>query len=397
MIYSKTKGGSPNHAGFRLLTPLSEAKLEPNSIYWYDQHDLAIRCLEFSDFIEEKHWDHVRKDPTTKILLFYGNEYFNLDDIERFSKTIKEKSVPEEQVYIVTINEPWTQWARKYFAEKDLTKINITDYNLMLTNLKRLPIYKGPVQKKFSALSRNYNEWRLKVFAEFRKRDLLKDFRYSFHNISPYQTPLKVYEVADIKNTLNSFGYTSPEVQEWADKIPYQLDPTFLDKWNDATFKAIQSAHIHLLIESHFDPFWNFHGRKGQVLPEVYSPAFITEKTYKVIFSKRPFISFSTPYYMKEMKELGFKTFSPFINESYDDIVDDDQRLLAIAGEFERLSKLDEESFNKVLKDCEAVCEHNFNLLLEMRKNVRYTGNFAWANEHIYENNVENFKTVYFI
>ena len=77
IIYSKTCADRDYHLGMKALTNLSNAQLEPESCYYYDQHDKSMRNLDFADFVDEVHWDHIRKDPTTKILLHFGGEYFN--------------------------------------------------------------------------------------------------------------------------------------------------------------------------------------------------------------------------------------------------------------------------------------------------------------------------------
>jgi hypothetical protein len=44
---------------------------------------------------------------------------------------------------------------------------------------------------------------------------------------------------------------------------------------------------------------------------------------------------------LTELKKLGFRTFSPFIDESYDNELDPELRFKMIMAEIERLSKLD--------------------------------------------------------
>ena len=45
---------------------------------------------------------------------------------------------------------------------------------------------------------------------------------------------------------------------------------------------------------------------------------FITEKIVRAIGNCHPFIVLSTPNYLSELKLLGYKTFEPYVNESYD-------------------------------------------------------------------------------
>ena len=193
MIYSKTVHGRRHYIGFKPLTNLSEAKLEEHSCYYYDQHDQALRALQFNEFIDEVHWDHLRRDPTAKILLYYGNEYFNMHDIERFVSTMMEKGIPDDRLYVVTLNEAWERWAKAAFEAYGMHNVNIDHYNLMVTNLTQLPLFSRPTTHKFSSLSRNFTDWRLRLFAELAKRQLLDNFVYTFHNINPYTNPVTTF------------------------------------------------------------------------------------------------------------------------------------------------------------------------------------------------------------
>jgi len=95
---------------------------------------------------------------------------------------------------------------------------------------------------------------------------------------------------------------------------------------------------------------------------------YISEKSLKPIMNLHPFIIFSTPYFLKNLKELGFKTFNGFIDESYDDEQCPKRRLELI---FTELDKFKEKSI-KELKDwwieIIPILEHNQNRLIELGK-----------------------------
>ena len=54
---------------------------------------------------------------------------------------------------------------------------------------------------------------------------------------------------------------------------------------------------------------------------------FITEKTIKPIRAGIPFVIVGCHHYLKKLRKLGFKTFSPYIDESYDDEEDTNKRI----------------------------------------------------------------------
>lgn len=61
---------------------------------------------------------------------------------------------------------------------------------------------------------------------------------------------------------------------------------------------------------------------------------FPTEKIGKPMLANRPFIVLSGKHYLKKLKSLGFVTFHPFINETYDDIDDKETRIKSAFDSF---------------------------------------------------------------
>jgi hypothetical protein len=93
------------------------------------------------------------------------------------------------------------------------------------------------------------------------------------------------------------------------------------------------------------------------------SMRFLTEKTFKPIVYKHSFILVSVPNMLPLLRDAGYKTFHPYIDESYDSEVDDGKRMIKILDEIERLSNLKEEELTDFLQNVAPICEHNFNLL----------------------------------
>ena len=67
---------------------------------------------------------------------------------------------------------------------------------------------------------------------------------------------------------------------------------------------------------------------------------FITEKFFKAVLFKQPFIMLGTHESLKEIQRMGYRTYAPYINEGYDGNDDIDQRLHMIVDEIERLTYL---------------------------------------------------------
>jgi hypothetical protein len=84
-----------------------------------------------------------------------------------------------------------------------------------------------------------------------------------------------------------------------------------------------------------------------------------TEKVYKNFFVKHPFVLVGSAHTLKLLQTDGFKTFHPFIDESYDDISDPNKRMEAVVKEIERLCDLGKNEWSALLANIEPILIHN--------------------------------------
>jgi hypothetical protein len=100
-----------------------------------------------------------------------------------------------------------------------------------------------------------------------------------------------------------------------------------------------------------------------------YSPneaRFASEKIFKPIAVGHPFIFVCVPKSLQVLRDLGYKTFHPYINESYDDEFDNNMRMKKILSEIERLSNMNDEQVKEFIDNVKPICEHN-QLLLKIK------------------------------
>jgi hypothetical protein len=72
------------------------------------------------------------------------------------------------------------------------------------------------------------------------------------------------------------------------------------------------------------------------------------------------FILVGAQHDLKGLQSLGYKTFHPIIDERYDDINDNEERLIAVSKEIEKLIKLSDEQWIEMYKECNDIIIHNF-------------------------------------
>lgn len=97
---------------------------------------------------------------------------------------------------------------------------------------------------------------------------------------------------------------------------------------------------------------------------DILSTNWITEKTIKNLYIGKPFILMCGVYSLKKIKSYGFKTFSPWIDESYDNIKNNHLRLTAIFNEIDRISKLSYSEITNINNKMQHIFEHNRNVYL---------------------------------
>ena len=92
---------------------------------------------------------------------------------------------------------------------------------------------------------------------------------------------------------------------------------------------------------------------------------FITEKTYKPIYTCQPFIIVGNTYSLKKLKELGFKTFDKWWDESYDDEIDFEIKMNKIKKILEEIASWDLEKCMLIRNEMKEILIHNYNQMLD--------------------------------
>jgi len=103
---------------------------------------------------------------------------------------------------------------------------------------------------------------------------------------------------------------------------------------------------------------------------------FLTEKTFKCFAWKQPFIIWGNPHSLRRLHELGYQTFHPWIDESYDDIMDAHLRLEAIYKEVKKICEMDLKEVHNLYQELIPIIEYNythFNYQKIITRNYDYT------------------------
>lgn len=152
------------------------------------------------------------------------------------------------------------------------------------------------------------------------KYDLLKEGLFSFiQKIDKYTLTAQISKL--IANPNKEY------IEKIVDILPYELDTHSLSPNEKTNFAATNNkkewyseTYVNLVTET-------FFGRN----------VFLSEKIFKPLSNLQPFIVLGDYNTLAELRRLGFKTFEPFIDESYDLEIDSKIRMQKIETEIEKL------------------------------------------------------------
>lgn len=202
---------------------------------------------------------------------------------------------------------------------------------------------------RFSVFSRRFSDERFHLYCDLLSKNLLKDFTYTFANchaeLNPY--PYTIITKDDMVELAKSKGYINQSIVSWVENMPYASLDGFTDPYNPKIYTQMADSKLNLIIET------------GTIDDDTVDRT-ITEKTYKPIILRKPFMVFGNKSVLTKLKSDGFRTFEPYINESYAYVDDYKEKISMISDELLRLAKLTDSEFNELCVNLQEIADHNF-------------------------------------
>ena len=219
------------------------------------------------------------------------------------------------------------------------TVLNPQDFEKSIYNL----LYNEEKPYYFLCLNRRSRTHRIIVTSEIFNRwndkflwSLLEKFVFPeeyFHE------PMKMYQKNLFKN------YETNITTEFYNILPKTID--FKSSVNDHNIRLNlqQQAYINVVTETiFFEP----------------NTLMLTEKIYKPIIGIQPFIVVGPHNILKTLKDEGYKTFHPYINEEYDNIENNEERMKAIFREINRIAQMKKSDVAELTRKLSTRCIHNY-------------------------------------
>lgn len=170
-------------------------------------------------------------------------------------------------------------------------------------------------------------------------------------------------------NNENKFYEIVKNEAQWYNLENKNTILNFLEKYNsndERTYDRIDLSKNGRLnggsinVEAHRKCFVNV---VTETLWNTDNCVFFTEKTLKPIYVCQPFIIVGNPYTLKKMKEYGFRTFSRWWDESYDEETDESKRIEKIFKVMSDISTWNQNKCRETLLEMNETLKHNFKVL----------------------------------
>ena len=332
------------------------------------------------------------KNGNGKLFFHYtidGGEGVTIENFERLIKNIRDKEIPEEKVYFL-----FADFKLKNNLKKLGLKYNVADYALNMVaksqefnNIINNPDFRywgensnepqvgaiksgistvatceefeesiGKDKKDFLLLSRHWKLHRLLLLSHLHKLGLDKslvswDKRFYSKN---------AVEEMYVHDRNEEFGKLIEETSSLLDID----DLTKIAGFGFEDKNIYLNSYISIVTESVF-----FQSKGVDDIFVNFPTGYLSEKIWKPIGHCQPFILAGPAKSLEYLKNrFGFKTFHPYIDESYDTECDDFSRLRLIQQEITKFSNKTKEEKDEFLNNVKEICIYNQSLFLKYGK-----------------------------
>jgi len=268
----------------------------------------------------------------------------NFLDIENYFKFI---GIDPSNVIFVIGND----YRKQHLRSNPNSKLKISPAPLLLTHQVALNISQYPIHTNLGYMS-----------DIVREEDINKNIRKSKficlnRTMKPHRYMMAYYALKNnlLKTNyfsfLNSFNSSQERIKEGLTRFNL-LEEKELDKFSGLVHNILpHHVDTHSFNESQRSEMTWTNNKKDLYLnsyvnivtetsfEELDNP-FISEKLWKPVMNLQPFIVVGDYRTLRTIRNLGFKTFSPFIDESYDEVLNKAQRMKLIFKELDKLKNM---------------------------------------------------------
>jgi len=317
-------------------------------------------------YIYKKYLKSLRKG-MAYLLIDQSHEGYQTDWLwSWFHNNCKTYGINPKQIIYVTGNldckDQYDEWSRECLPENKMLVVPYPHFesvisNILNSDLKKYPSFAQQIEykqsnldsiKTYSALQKRARPHRAWFFKHLSDANLLEAGINSMNTFKMGDATYegKIMSDEEYNSVIHKLPMLPPDTERKGLKRFADQDcGHYLTKFND---EIMLDTWLTVISEASFG--------------ESEHECFLSEKTFKPIACYHPFIIAGNRLSLYRLRELGYKTFSPYIDESYDTLTTW-PRMAAITKEIARINNMSPEDKLNWFIGVKHILDHNYELL----------------------------------
>lgn len=318
----------------------------------------------------------VRNKDAVILLDFAQENEFSREAYEKLHEALVLGDIPPGQVVLIFNSFNAKELYEKWFPEIE-RKLEVIDLPYLISNSSyhcdRNPTAKQMTVSDFlsseNTIRKNYFLFKIRRIRDHRLALLAKMYDDCLLSKGDWSCLERYHRNANhVTHVSNKYGFDvdSEKVNELITCIPKSLE-----------FETGRNFETAGGWEDNADNYKNsyFYVATETFMDTPYRS--LTEKIFKPMINFQPFLFASWPGALKLLRELGFKTFTPYIDESYDDEPNSAIRLQKIYTEIKRLCNMSREEIHAWYWSTKEILLHNHILFRKYHRTDKYAEELA--------------------
>jgi len=208
------------------------------------------------------------------------------------------------------------------------------------------PIHLAPRHYDFTVLCRLHKSWRATIMTDLFRNQILDYSQWSYceTGVLDDDNPIEIDSFDNLRNNTELF----------LKRAPFLWDQLNQDQRNDHSLigdiEFYKNSYCNIVVETHFDA-------------DQSAGVFLTEKTFKPIKHGQLFFIAGCAGSLRELRDLGYRTFDNVLDTGYDQIENNSERWRLLLRSIKHAQRDLHKIYQSAIKDI----EHNQQLFLERK------------------------------
>jgi hypothetical protein len=275
-------------------------------------------------------------------ILFYYHEGDNPERIKHRVDSLNDlHSLPTKSYVFVSANSSADRLDNfVYFNDFELW------YYQRNESVAATPIHSDPRHYDFTALCRLHKSWRATIMTDLFRNQILDYSQWSYceTGVLDDDNPIEIDSFDNLRNNTELF----------LKRAPFLWDQLNQDQRNDHSLigdiEFYKNSYCNIVVETHFDA-------------DQSAGVFLTEKTFKPIKHGQLFFIAGCAGSLRELRDLGYRTFDNVLDTGYDQIENNSERWRLLLRSIKHAQRDLHKIYQSAIKDI----EHNQQLFLERK------------------------------